>query len=454
MRQLPIGETDMRNKDIWKSVALPVLLVFILTGCATTVELKVQRPPTLNTSGIKRIAIMPFESASSGSAYSELAQYATSVTVNRIKETNYFTLVDSSEIERLRRNNQSIENYVDALLVGRVTRVSVQDGTGQYQTTNRQTGVTTTTTYYTREAEIEFSYSLVRARDGSVLGPVSRKGNTSQQGPERSALGSATALLRPVIDNQLRLISQDLIPHTVIENRTLANDNSNNKALQAEMKNALARIKEGSYKTALENYLEIFQRYGSFAAAENASILYEALGDTQAAVSLMRQALNETGNPRAQDALARLNKNLQDQAAIAGEYGDSRGQLERVSAFASDEIQKVLPKNARVWIYNNSPAVSMAEAVVDNITASLIQKGIGLVDRQNTALIEAEQQFQMSGYVSDNDFVSIGNMAGANIIVTIGITGTGAMRRLQVRVLDIERGVPLMQSDTGERWQI
>jgi len=440
----------MLSKGIWK----PLLLVFILSACATTVELKVQRPPTLNTSGIKRIAIMPFEYASYGSAYSELAQYATSVTVNRIKESNYFTLVDSSEIERLQRNTQSIENYVDALLIGRIIRVGVQDGSGQYQITNRQTGVTTTTTYYTRDAEIEFSYSLVRARDGSVLGPISRKGNTSQQSPERSSLGSATALLRPVIDSQLRYISQDLIPYTVIENRTLAVDNSSNRALQAEMKNALAQIKNGSYKAALEDYLGIFRIYNSYAAAENASILYEALGDTQSAASLMQRAFNETGNPRAQDVFARLNKNLQDQTAVTGGYGDSRGQIERVSAFASDEIQKILPKNAKVWIYNNSPAVSMAEAVVDNITASFIRKGIGLVDRQNMALIEAEQQFQMSGYVSDNDFVSIGNMAGANTIVTVGITGTGAMRRLQVRVLDIESGVLLMQSDTGERWQI
>jgi len=444
----------MHNKNIWKFIALPVLLAYALAGCATMVELKVHRPPTLNTSGIKRIAIMPFEYASSGSAYSETAQYVTSVAIDRIRELNYFTLVDSSEIERLRRNNQSIENYVDALLIGRIIRVGVQDGTGQYQTTDRQTGVPVTAVYYTREAEIEFSYSLVRARDGSVIGPVSKKGNRSQQSQDTNSLASATALLRPVIDSQLGLISRDLIPYTVTENRVLAEDNSKNKVLKAEMKNASTQVKKGSYKSALESYLEIYQRYNSYAAAENASILYEALGDTQVAANLMQQAFNETGNPRAQDVLARLNKILQDQAVITGNYGDSRGQIEKVAAFASDEILKVLPKNARVWIYNNSYNVSMTEAVVDNITADFIQKGIGLVDRQNSALVEAEQRFQMSGLASDRDFVSIGNIAGANTIVTIGVSGTGAMRRLQVRVLDIESGVPLMQSDTSEKWEL
>jgi hypothetical protein len=107
-----------------------------------------------------------------------------------------------------------------------------------------------------------------------------------------------------------------------------------------------------------------------------------------------------------------------------------------------------------VWISNNSPNQVLAEAVVDNITAGFIRKGIRIVDRQNSALIEAEQRFQLSGNVSDNDFVSIGNAAGANIIAVIGITGTGAVRRLQVRVLDIETRAAIMQSDTGERWQL
>jgi hypothetical protein len=444
----------MRNTNIWKPSALPVLLVLMLTGCATTVRLEVQRPPTLNTSGIKRIAIMPFESASGDNAYRELAEYATTVASNITRELNYFTLVDHTEIERLRRSNQSIETYVDAVLIGRITRVSSKDGSQQYERTNRQTGVTTTYTYYTREAEIEFNYSLMKARDGSILGPVAKRGSRSHQSEDRSSLSSTTALLRPVVDNQLRLLRQDLVPHTIIENRALAKDNSKNKDLQTEMKDAQAQVVAGSYKAALESYLGIYERYNSFAAVENASILYEALGDTQVAANLMQQAFNETGNPRARDVLARLNRILQDQSTLASDYGDSQSQIEKVAAFASGEIQKVLSNNAKVWIYNNSHSVSMADAVVDNITADFIRKGIGLVDRQNAALIEAEQRFQMSGSVNDNDFVNIGHIAGANTIVTVGIAGTGAMRRLQVRVLDIERGVPLMQSDTSENWQI
>jgi hypothetical protein len=220
------------------------------------------------------------------------------------------------------------------------------------------------------------------------------------------------------------------------------------------MNDALTQVKAGSYRVAYEAYLGIYGRHNSLAAAENAAILLEALGDTQAAAGLMQRVYAETGNPKALSTLSRLNRNLQDRALIASEYDEARSRTERVAAFASSEIQKALPARAAVWIYNNSSNQAIAEAVADTITADFIGKGISIVDRQNAALIEAEQRLHLSGSVSDNDFVSIGNLAGANTIVVIGITGTGALRRLQVRVLDIERGIPLMQSDTSERWQL
>ncbi len=224
------------------------------------------------------------------------------------------------------------------------------------------------------------------------------------------------------------------------------------------MKEAVALVKAGNYRPALEAYLRIFDRYKSVAAAENASILHEYLGDIEAAANLMYQAvnLNEKPSPRAISALERLNKIRRDQATLANEYGDNSSPTAKIAAFAGAEIQRALPENAVVWIYSNSPDNAMAGAVIDDITAGFIKKGIAVVarDQNSAALIEAEQILQMSGAVSDNDIVRIGNAAGANTIVFIGITGTGAIRRLQVRVLDVERRAPIMQSDAGEKWRL
>jgi hypothetical protein len=392
---------------------------------------------------------MPFEANSN--SYREMAQYATSAAIDKIRALNYFTLVASSEIERLQKANQSVENYIDAQFVGRVTRVNIENQTqsGSYKTKNGDTVYYTD--YYTN-VDIEFNYSLILARDGRLIGPVSKKKSMSNS--SRDSYPPSAPLLRSAIDDQLRYLGRDIAPYTIFENRVFASDNSKDKALKLEMKDALALVKEGNYKPALEAYLGIYERYKSAAAAENASILYESLGEAQRAADFMQQVFNDTGNPKARDVLVRLNRILQDRATLASEYGDNRNQTEKISALTSEEVRKILPKNARVWIYNNSINNSLSVSVVDNLTSDFIRRGISVVDRQNAKLVEAEQKYNTSGYVSDNDFLSIGNSVGANTIVIIGINGTGAVRRLQVRVLDIEKNIPIMQSDTSEKWQI
>jgi len=441
----------MLNKNLWKTITPLIMLIFVLiTSCTTSVKLAVKRPPNLNTAGIKRIAVMPFEASNAG-INREIAQYAASVATNKIQALNYFTLVDPSEIERLKRNNQNIENYIDAQFIGRITRINIENETQKGSYKNKD-GETVYYTDYTTNVEIEFNYSFVLARDSRIIGPVSKRQSNSSS--SRDSYPFPSILLRAIIDEQLMYLGRDIAPYTVFETRTFAEEKTKDKDLKTEMKNTLTHVKAGNYKQALESYLDIYNRYKNIAAAENASILYEMFGETQTAANLMQTAFNDTGNPRARNTLARLNKILQDQAVLASDYGDTRDHAKKTADFASEEIQKYLPKNARVWIYNDSGNNHMAVAVVDNITSDFIRKGIRIVDRQNAALINAEQKLNVSGFISDNDFISIGNAVGANTIVVIGISGTGSMRRLQVRVLDIEKSVPIMQSDTSEKWKI
>jgi tetratricopeptide (TPR) repeat protein len=435
----------------WRTITLFVLLVLTLTGCGPTrIPVEVERPSTLNTTGIKRIAVMPFEA--DNSSYTGLASYATSAVADRVRETGRFTLVDAQEILRLQRSNQSVENYVDATFIGRITRANVEQDSKTSQYKDKKGNVYYSTTYYTK-VEVEFSYSLKMARDGRLIGPISRRGVKSASSGD--GYPSSDGLLREALTSEIALIRQDIAPYKSREIREFAEDKTGNDAVKAEMKQAMEYVKTQNYKLALQAYLGIYQQYKSIAAAQNASILYEALGDTEAALNIMQKVYDDTGNPTAQLVIARLSKDLEDKAKLAAsEKEEPQNPVDRVTAYASEEIQKVLPSEAVVWLYNNSPGNTMVEAVVDNITAGFIRKGISLVDRQNAALIEAEQKLQVSGTVNDAEMVRLGNAAGAKTIAIIGLTGSGAMRRLQVRVLDIERGVPIMQSDTDEKWQM
>jgi len=53
-------------------------------------------------------------------------------------------------------------------------------------------------------------------------------------------------------------------------------------------------------------------------------------------------------------------------------------------------------------------------------------------------IIRAEQNFQMSGEVSEESAISIGQMLGANIVITGSITGTGTNQRLSIKALDVK----------------
>ena len=156
-------------------------------------------------------------------------------------------------------------------------------------------------------------------------------------------------------------------------------------------------------------------------------------------------------------------------AAIIGVSQSSQNKkISRVVQHGIDEIEKVLPGNATVWIQKGRESAStqvsslgiptstsgVADTAVDDITSALIQKGVRLVDRQNTALIRAEQTLQAGGNVSDQELLSVGKEAGANTLVTISVVPQGSKQRLQIRVVDIEKGVPIMQSGSGDEWQI
>jgi hypothetical protein len=434
-----------------------VVLVLVLAGCGGSkkVALEVSRPPTLNTSGIKRIAVMPFEY--SHQAYQGLAQHATNVATSKIQATNSFTLVSPAMIQPRQRANQNFDDLVDALFVGQITSVNEETITGQCQHCTTANKKTTCTPYvcYSYKIDVNFNYSLVQARDGSVIGPVTKSGSVTV-----SERGNVEALAMKIIENQMALLYRDIVPYTVQVTRSLAKEA--NEAAKPQMEAALEQVKQGNYKSARDAYISIYESFKSIAAAENATIFLEALGETQAAADLMQRVVDETGNPKAKEVLARLNTELQATAAVSAfketkdqKEKDTRSAAEKVAEVASSEVQKHLSDSAKVWIINNSAAENvLISNVIDNMTAMLLRNGIVVVDRQSTALVQAEQKFQVSGYVSDEDIVGIGNIAGVNRVIMLSVIGSGPSRRLQVRMLDVQKGVLLMQSDTDEKWSL
>jgi len=129
------------------------------------------------------------------------------------------------------------------------------------------------------------------------------------------------------------------------------------------------------------------------------------------------------------------------QAASGPVIGQStKSSLEGAVARASVALVKELSKNSIIAVLNiSSSDINLATFAIDELEYQLVTaKQFRIVDRNSLDKIRAEQKFQLSGEVSDQSAVSIGNMLGANIVITGSISGIGNVQRLTLKALDVK----------------
>jgi TolB-like protein len=107
---------------------------------------------------------------------------------------------------------------------------------------------------------------------------------------------------------------------------------------------------------------------------------------------------------------------------------------------ASRDLIYDLPEKSTVAVINVSSNDKILSAyVVDELEYQLVtSRKFTIVDRKTLDTIRSEQNFQMSGEVSDASAVSLGQMLGASIVITGTITGTGSSQRLSLKALDVK----------------
>jgi hypothetical protein len=427
---------------LWSIAALAV----VFAGCATTITFRVQRPPTLNTLGIQRLAVMPFTAANNSPLYRQAAAWLTNESLTRIQGTNHFTLINASEIERARAVRGNIEDLADALFGGQVVSISVQDGSqqGSYKNKNGDTVYYIT---YTRDVKLSYNYNLTRTRDGSMIGPVNKTVSTSSSSQDDpSALSSAESMIQRIIQSNMAGLGRDVAPYMATESRSLMKETSKDKIIKQRAKDADALVKAGSYKSAQNAFLGIYQDTGSFAAAYNTALLIEVQGDREGAAAFLQEVYNVTGNPKAMTEISRLQRAMAD-AGLLEAYRENQTQRDRVIALMVRTLPSMMPKEPRIALINNSQnEKTLVEAVINGMIDGFISKNITVVDRNNQALMEMERNYQYSGNVSDEEMVSLGHEAGVNAFVLVSVIGSGGSRRLSVRMLDVERNTILYQS--------
>jgi hypothetical protein len=106
-----------------------------------------------------------------------------------------------------------------------------------------------------------------------------------------------------------------------------------------------------------------------------------------------------------------------------------------------------LPRGSVVAILNvNAPRVNLSDYIIDELSSYITTDGrLVVVDRQNIQVLQSELKFQMSGDVSDETAQRIGQMIGAQIIVSGGFSQIGSEYRLLIRAIEVETAKVMLQ---------
>jgi hypothetical protein len=117
--------------------------------------------------------------------------------------------------------------------------------------------------------------------------------------------------------------------------------------------------------------------------------------------------------------------------------------LDEAIAQAAAQMDARLPARTEVALVSvSSPSAAFSGYVLDGLEAALVGSGkLVVVDRTNLDKVREEQDFQVSGEVSDKSAKSIGEMVGAGAIVTGSLTNIGTLYRLTLKTIDVEKAV-------------
>jgi hypothetical protein len=114
--------------------------------------------------------------------------------------------------------------------------------------------------------------------------------------------------------------------------------------------------------------------------------------------------------------------------------------IEGAVARASVALVGELPANSTIAVISiSSRNTDLAAFAIDELEYQLVtSRQFTIVDRKTLDTIRSEQNFQVSGEVSDQSAVSIGNLLGASIVITGTISGTDNTQRLTLKALNVK----------------
>ena len=127
-------------------------------------------------------------------------------------------------------------------------------------------------------------------------------------------------------------------------------------------------------------------------------------------------------------------------AACATTSSSKPASLDDAIIQTSQFVQARFTEKVRVAVLNiGFESDNVSQYIIDELNSSLVNAGnITVVDRQESNLILAERNLQLSGEVSDETALGIGKTLGVQYILTGSLIETDNGFRLRTKMLNVE----------------
>jgi hypothetical protein len=308
-------------------LAIPVCALF-LASCATSIPVKVTKPPEADLRGIKTVCVMPIGYPGDGTqvepAESALirlekryaypsdderaaARRFESGIAGVLSHSGAFAAVSAEDLRAGIAAGRAASDIADAYFIGEFDRfdVNVVSGTNK---SKDELGNDVLVYRVRRNVGLDLSYRMIRSSDGAVLWRASKEASDHDERTSGLSLKSAAELVDAIAYSVLPDIAREIAPRVVTERRTLEPD----RAKDPRMKLAARSAEEGSYAEALVLYDQVYSDTGNYAAGFNGAIVAELLGDYEGAIAKMDSLFKSTGDLAASKELERMRKAASD----------------------------------------------------------------------------------------------------------------------------------------------
>jgi PBP1b-binding outer membrane lipoprotein LpoB len=130
----------------------------------------------------------------------------------------------------------------------------------------------------------------------------------------------------------------------------------------------------------------------------------------------------------------------QAQPATAASTNLLTGRIDTVLREGSIYIGSRIQPNSKIGVVNmQSQSANLSNYIIDSIIMHLVNSDrFIVVERSELANIQREQQYQLSGEVSDETAISIGHQLGVQYIITGSVLPLGNNHSLSLKITDVQ----------------